>query len=78
MTLLSNSAAAWQSDEPVVKVAVAEGADKLCVELNDGRVQEIAFSNLTGSGKDVSVQMTETKNANVLRSETASSNAAQH
>jgi hypothetical protein len=56
-------------DKSAIKSAVAESADKLRVELADGRVQEITFSNLTGSGKDITVRMTESKGGKVLRSE---------
>ena len=58
-------------DKPVIKSVVAESPDKLRVELADGRVQEITFSNLTGSGKDIAVQITESKGGKVQRSEVA-------
>ena len=57
-------------NEAMVKSASAESADKLRVELTDGRVQEITFSNLTGSGIDITAQITESKDGNMLRSET--------
>jgi hypothetical protein len=56
-------------DKTVIKSAVAESPDKLRVELIDGRVQVITVSNLTGSGKDIAVQITESKGGNILRSE---------
>lgn len=58
-------------DKPMIKSAAAASADKLRVELADGRVQEIAFRNFTGSGKDISVRITEFKNGKALRSETS-------
>ncbi|MGH7951038.1 MAG: hypothetical protein ACREFE_03840, partial [Limisphaerales bacterium] len=56
-------------DKPMVKSAVAKSADKMRVELADGRVQEIAIKNLEGDGKYISVQITETKNGKMLRQE---------
>jgi Alginate lyase len=53
-----------------VRKAEALSADKLRVELNDGRVQEIEISNFTGDGKSIEVQITETKDGQVLRRET--------
>jgi len=55
--------------EPIVKSAVATSADKLRVELTDGRVQEIDFQNFNGDGKEIVVKMTETKDGKVLRGE---------
>jgi hypothetical protein len=52
-----------------VKSAVATSADKLRVELTDGRVQEIDFQNFNGDGKEIVVKMTETKDGKVLRGE---------
>ncbi|HEY5346449.1 MAG TPA: hypothetical protein VIK62_08910, partial [Verrucomicrobiae bacterium] len=56
-------------DKPVIKSAVATSVDSLRVELTDGRVQEIQFQNFTGDGKNILVQMTESKDGQVLRSE---------
>ena len=56
-------------NRPVVKSAAALSADKLRVELNDGRVQEIAIQNFDGDGKNLVVQLTETQNGKVLRQE---------
>ena len=53
----------------VVKSAVATSADKLRVELTDGRVQEIEFQNFDGDGKNIVMKMTETKDGKVLRQE---------
>ena len=61
-------------NEPVVKSAVALSADKLRVELNDGRVQEIQFQNFTGDGKDIVVQMTESRDGKMIRTETTKRN----
>jgi len=56
-------------DRALVKSAVASGPDKLKVELNDGRVQEISIGNFEGSGKDISVEITESKDGKTVRSE---------
>jgi hypothetical protein len=61
-------------NQPVVKSAVATSADSLRVELVDGRVQEIQFQNFTGDGKDIVVQMTESRDGKVLRTETTKQN----
>lgn len=58
-------------DKPVVKSAVALSADKLRVELTDGRVQEIEIQNFTGDGKDIRFRLVETRAGMPLRSETA-------
>jgi hypothetical protein len=52
-----------------VKSAVALSADKMRVELTDGRVQEIEIQNFEGDGRDIVLKLTETKNGNVLRQE---------
>jgi hypothetical protein len=57
-------------DQPVVKSAVALSADKLRVELVDGRVQEIEIQNFDGDEKNITAQLTETKDGKVLRRET--------
>jgi hypothetical protein len=57
-------------DKPMVKSAVATSADSLRVELADGRVQEIQFQNFTGDGKDIVVQMTESRDGKTIRTET--------
>jgi hypothetical protein len=54
----------------MVKSAVATSADSLRVELADGRVQEIQFQNFTGDGKDIVVQMTESRDGKTIRTET--------
>ena len=56
-------------NQPVVKSAVASSADKLRVELNDGRVQEIEIQNFDGDGKNIVLQLTETKDGEILRRE---------
>ena len=59
---------------PVVKSAVATSADSLRVELTDGRVQEIEIQNFTGDGKNIVIQMTESKDGKILRTETTGQN----
>jgi len=54
----------------MVKSARATSADTLRVELADGRVDEIKISNLEGDAKNISAQITETKDGKTLRSET--------
>lgn len=56
----------------MVKSAVASSADKLRVELNDGRVQELSFANFEDSGKDITIHLVESKDGKVTREETAS------
>ena len=58
-------------DKPVVKTAVALGADRLRVELLDGRTQEITIENFTGSGKDIAVRMEESKPGTASRQESS-------
>ena len=48
-------------DRPVVKSAEALGADRLRVELADGRVQEITLGGLEGDGHDVSLKISESR-----------------
>jgi hypothetical protein len=55
----------------VVKSAIALSADKLRVELTDGRVQEIEIANFTGTGKDITVRLAETKDGRPIRNEDA-------
>lgn len=59
--------------QSVVKSAQAESADKLRVELTDGRTQELTIHNLEGEGNDISVSLQETKNGQSLRQEEAAS-----
>ena len=59
-----------------MKSAVALSADKLRVELTDGRVQEISIHNLDGDGKSISAEITETKDGAMTRSESTSSSKA--
>jgi hypothetical protein len=56
-------------NRPMVKTAMATDADHLRVELADGRTQEIALGNFTGDGSGITVQITETKDAKLLRQE---------
>ena len=58
--------------KPVIKSAQALSADKLRVELTDGRVQEITLQNFDGSGKDIAVSLVETRDGAPIRSETTS------
>jgi hypothetical protein len=59
--------------KPVVKSAEALGADKLRVELTDGRVQEITLKNFDGPGTDIAIDLNETKDGKLIRSESTSS-----
>jgi hypothetical protein len=56
-------------NQPAVKSAEALSADKLRVELADGRVQEIEIKNFEGDGKDIQVNLTEIKDGKMLRQE---------
>ena len=58
-------------DQPVVKSAEAVSADRLRVELSDGRVQEIEFKNFGGDGKNIRINLTECKDGHPIRTETA-------
>ena len=53
-----------------IRSATATSADTLRVELTDGRVHEIQIDRLTGSGKDIGIKVTETKDSKTLREET--------
>ncbi|MEO7101087.1 MAG: hypothetical protein ABI162_17150 [Luteolibacter sp.] len=55
----------------MVKSAVATGPDALRVELNDGRVQDLTIRNLSGSGKDISVEIFESKDGKHTREESS-------
>jgi hypothetical protein len=57
-------------DEPVVKSAEALSADKIRVELADGRVQKIEFQNFDGDGKDIRISMSESKDGHPIWTET--------
>jgi len=54
----------------VIRGAEATNQDSLRVELLDGRVQEIVLKNMTGTGRDIAVEITETKDGRVSRAET--------
>jgi hypothetical protein len=56
-------------NKSLVKSAVASGADKLRVELTDGRVQEITIKNFGGNGNDTSVEIVESQNGKLTRQE---------
>ena len=58
-------------DKRMVKRATASGPDSIRVELADGRVQELKIANFEGDGKDIAVQITETKDGKTVRAETA-------
>ncbi|MBW8782510.1 MAG: hypothetical protein JF599_11565 [Verrucomicrobia bacterium] len=58
-------------DKPLVKSASATGPGRLQVELADGRIQDLTIENLDGTGKDVTVNITETLHGKVSRSESA-------
>lgn len=58
-------------EQPVIKSAVAASSDKLRVELNDGRTQEIELQNFDGSGTNIVVRLTETRDGQVLRQESS-------
>ncbi len=60
-------------DQPFVKSAEPISADKLRVELKDGRIQEIEIQNFDGDGKNIVVKATETKDGQVLRQESTES-----
>ena len=64
-------------DQPFVKSAKALSADKLRVELQDGRVQEIDIQNFDGNGTNIVVAATETKDGQVLRQESTQPEAGQ-
>ncbi|HEU5396245.1 MAG TPA: hypothetical protein VFV81_03695, partial [Verrucomicrobiae bacterium] len=59
--------------QPAVKSAEAVGPDKLRVELNDGRVQEIEIHNFEGDGKHIIVTAAERKGGSVVRQESTAS-----
>jgi hypothetical protein len=59
-------------DKAMVKSAIATGPDKLRVELADGRTQDITIKNLDGTGKDIAVSITESKDAKTVRTESSS------
>lgn len=63
-------------DKPVVKAAVALSADRLRVELIDGRVQEIELRRFEGDGRDIEVVLTESRDGVVLRTETTAKASA--
>jgi hypothetical protein len=56
-------------NRPAVKSAEALSADKLRVELSDGRIQEIELQNLDGAGTNIVAQLTETRDGKILRQE---------
>lgn len=57
------------ADQPFVKSAEAISADKFCVELADGRTQEIEIQNFYGDSTNIVVTATETKDGRILRQE---------
>lgn len=63
-------------NEAMVKSVSATGPDALTVELADGRTQVITIKNLA-AGKDIAVEITETKSAQMIRHETSLAAAAE-
>ncbi|MFI3264435.1 MAG: hypothetical protein SNG38_04530 [Rikenellaceae bacterium] len=57
--------------ESVVKKVTAESADKLIVELTDGRVQEISISNFESDSNNIVIEVKEYKDGKLLREEVA-------
>jgi hypothetical protein len=57
-------------NKAMIKKATALSADDLSVELTDGRIQQIHIDNMSGTGNDIKVTITETKNSKVTRTET--------
>ncbi len=55
--------------ESVIKSVTAKSANKLVVELLDGRVQEITFTGLEGDGNNITVSSKEFINGKLLREE---------
>lgn len=53
----------------VVKSAQATGPDTMHVELSDGRVQDLTLHNLEGDGKDISVEIHETRDGREIADE---------
>ena len=53
----------------VVKSAIALSAEKLRVELTDGRTQEIEITRFTGTGQDIVIHLTELKDGQTIRTE---------
>jgi hypothetical protein len=58
----------YESDS-AIKSVVANSADKLVVELTDGRVQEIRISGFATPEQDVHISVRETKGGQLLREE---------
>ncbi|WP_372753463.1 hypothetical protein [Labilibaculum sp.] len=55
--------------EPLIKSVKAVNANKLVVELKDGRVQEISISELEGDGKHINVSVKEMLDGVIIREE---------
>ncbi len=55
----------------VIKSVKAESADRLTVELLDGRTQEITISNLVDDENNITIEVKEYKDGKLLREETA-------
>jgi hypothetical protein len=56
-------------DRRAVCRAEAIDADRLRVELSDGRVQEIAIDNFEGNGQNIRITVTESRDGRLVRSE---------
>ena len=48
-------------DQPLIRAVTAVTADRVRVELSDGRTQEIANSNFAGDGQNMGITLTETR-----------------
>ncbi len=57
--------------ESVIKSVTAPNANKLIVELKDGRRQEIEIKNLKGDGQNIEISVKEFKDGKLLREEVA-------
>jgi len=60
-------------EKPVIRSAEAISADKLRVELVDGRVQEIRITGFDGDGKGMGVSISESRDGKIIRSESTDS-----
>lgn len=58
--------------QAMIKSVSAPGADQLHIELTDGRVQDLTFHNLAGSGKDISVDLRESREGREIGRESTS------
>ena len=70
---LCDRQASYETKSLITKDETLE-ADNVPVELADGRVQEITLSNLKGLGKDIAIQITESRSNKMQRSEATTLN----